>query len=195
MQIVIQAVESRRRQVEKIQGVFKDAIVSYDSSGTPIGGFKKTLNIPLDTEYRLHLQDDIILANNIDKYLDVIEKEIQEKNIMCLALFSPNQNAINSATSDNKFFRIDTEKLWIQAVILHKSIIELAKERIETTDEEKHDDVFLRKCIRELKYKAYVHIPGIVQHNVWIGSTIGHAKSKHRMSKIFNINYIDEILQ
>jgi hypothetical protein len=190
MQIVIQAVESRRKQVEKIQSVFKDAIASYDDSGTPIGGFKKALNIPIDSDYRLHFQDDIVLAHNIDKYLPLLEKEIADKNIMCLGLFSPNQNAINNADIDKKFFHINTDRLWIQAVILHKSIIELARERIEATSEKKHDDVFLRKCIRELKYDVYVHIPGIVQHNVWLKSVVGHINSRRRMSKVFDMNYI-----
>ena len=191
MQIVIQAVEQRRRFVENIQSKLLGAIASYDNSGTPIGGFNKTLNIPLDTEYRLHLQDDIILANGLYNYLPKLEEEMRKNNMKCLSLYVPSQKKLSEAYNQGKRYET-TDRVWIQGIIFHKDIVDASKLDIKTTKEIKHDDVFVRSTLKKIKENAYVHLPGLIQHNVWLGSTVGHAKTTQRMSTIFDINYIDK---
>jgi len=191
MQIVIQAVEQRRRFVEKIQSKLLSSIVSYDDSGTPIGGFSKTLDIPIDTDYRLHLQDDIILANGLYNYLPKLEEEMRVNNIKCLSLYAPPQKRLNEAYKEGKKFET-TDRVMIVGIILHKDILKTLKTDIKTTTETKHDDVFVRTVLKKLKIKAYVHLPALIQHNVWLGSVVGHAKTTQRMSSIFDINYIEK---
>jgi hypothetical protein len=192
MQVVIQAVEQRRRFVENIQSKLLGAIASYDNSGTPIEGFSKTLDIPIDTDYRLHVQDDIIIANGLYDYLPKLEEEMRVNNMKCLALYVPNQKKLHEAHSQGKQYET-TDRVWIQGIIFHKDIVEALRLDIKTTKEVKHDDVFVRDVLKKLKIKAYVHLPGLVQHNVWLGSVVGHAKTSQRMSTVFDINFIKKV--
>ena len=191
MQVVIQAVEQRRRFVENTQSKLLGAIASYDNSGTPIEGFSKTLDIPIDTDYRLHVQDDIIIANGLYDYLPKLEEEMRVNNMRCLSLYAPPQKRLNEAYKQGKRYET-TDRVMIVGIILHRDILKALKTDIKTTTETKHDDVFVRTTLKKLKIKAYVHLPALIQHNVWLGSVVGHAKTTQRMSSIFDINYIEK---
>lgn len=197
MDVVIQAILSREKQAEILRSQLPTSTIVYDyEMRGPINGFRKCLDVPLKTEYRLHIQDDVILAKRLDEYLPHIEKYMSDNDLKVVVLYSGNQKKVKELNDGTlKYVKIDTKLLCGPAIVYHKDIIEELRERIKHTKEKRDDDTFIIDALIDLKVDVYAHLPSIIQHNVWLGSSVGHAKSRQRMSMTFNINFIDEILQ
>ena len=72
----------------------------------------------------------------------------------------------------------------------------MKKEYNNLTDKSiKDDDVFVAYVMKKYNIKAKVHLPSIVQHNTEIKSSLGHANSKNRESKVFDKDYITKLLK
>ena len=197
MDIVIQAILSREKQAEKLKAELPKSIIVYDyEMRGPINGFRRCLDVPIKSDYRLHIQDDVILAKNLEGYLPYIEKYMKENDIKVVVLYTGNQKRVRELNDNTlKYVKIDTKLLCGPAIVFHKDIVHELRERIKHTKETRDDDTFVIQSLIDLKVDVYAHLPSIIQHNVWLGSSVGHAKSRQRMSMTFNINFINEILQ
>jgi len=151
--------------------------------------FKSMLKIPVD-DYRLHLQDDVILADNFSLAIPKIEELMNIRDLDVLSLFAPRRQRIIEAYSKNLLIDEFPDFLWLQATMFSSRFVSLLRMEIERTTEIKHDDVFVAEVLREYKIKAHVFLPSLVQHNVELGSAMGHANSKRRTSPIFDKDFI-----
>lgn len=193
MKVTIQAVRDREHWVNQISHKFKDIEVFYDDQRLGnFGKFIEIINKKWDS-YRLHLQDDVIIAKDLDLHLDSIQKEMELRDIHVLSLFAPARKFLFEQYKKGIRFSEFPNFLMMQGVIFspdsnHK-MIEFYKNRVKKY---KYDDVFVRDFLKEYKIKSYVHLPSLVQHNMNLKSTLGHSSSIKRRSELFNFNFYDK---
>ena len=195
--ITIQAVEKRKDNVEKMLAKLPiDTIVHYDKKMiSPLVAFYDMLEYKTK-DYRLHLQDDVLLPNRFSEYLPYVCKEMKDNEIDLLTLFTPKRKLPKEQMSKGIKFGVFPNYLWLQATIFSADFVDKMREHKKTSKKDygKHDDVFVQDCLLHNKIKAYCHLPSVVQHNVYMGSIVGNANSERRMSDIYDSNYINKYL-
>ena len=199
MIVTVQCITER---LELAKSVIKDAdipalfYVDVDKEGC-LPSFGAMLNeFPID-EYRLHLQDDLMFADNISLYLPKIESYMQNKDLHVLSLFAPNRKLILKQYQEGKVIAPFPNYLWLQATMFSPKFQSVMRSEYNNLSDKsiKDDDVFVAHVMKKHKVKAHVHLPSIVQHNIDIKSSLGHANSKNRESKVFDKNYINKVLK
>ena len=191
MQVIIQAVPERHKNVDIIKEKIPNVIVYLDSIKQ--GNYKtfvESLNIHEQADFTLRLQDDVLIPNGFYEYLPVLEKIMIEENIDILSLFSLKRKFLEQQISLGIKISEYPSFLMMQAVIFSKKISKELLEYSKTYEEQKHDDVLIRDFLRDTKQKAYVHLPSLVQHRIDIKSTLSHSASITRQSNTFDKNYI-----
>jgi len=153
------------------------------------GSFKDMLSIKV-ADYRLHLQDDVILADNFGDAIPDIEALMDVRGIDVLSLFAPRRKRIIEAYNQNILIDEFPNFLWLQATMFSARFVGLMQMEIEYTNQTKHDDVFVADVLKKYGVKAYVFLPSLVQHNVDLGSSMSHANSKRRTSPVFDKDFI-----
>lgn len=194
MTVTIQAVIERAKNVHAIANQLNNECIVYwdERRISPFDSFKQMLDIQVK-DFRLHLQDDVILADNLQDYFLTLKSYMWAEDIHVLSLFAPNRKDLIDAYEAGKHIAEFKNFLWLQAVIFSKTAVEEMRHFIRNYKDTKHDDVFVRDYLKEYNRKAYVHLPALVQHNVWLGSVVGHRNDKRRMSKLFSKNYVNEL--
>ena len=194
MTVTIQAVTERAKNVHAIANQLNNECIVYwdERRISPFDSFKQMLDISVK-DYRLHLQDDVILADNLQDYFLTLKSYMLAEDIHVFSLFAPNRKEFIEAYESGKHIVEFKNFLWLQAVIFSKTAIEEMRHYIKNYGEIKHDDVFVRDYLKKYNRKAYVHLPSLVQHNVWLGLVVGHRNDKRRMSKLFSKNYVNEL--
>lgn len=157
--------------------------------------FGYMLNNYATDDYRLHLQDDIMFADNLKLYLPKLEAYMQNKEIHLLSIFAPNRKLILQQYNEGKTIAPFPNYLWLQASIFSPRFQSILKKEYNNLNDDtiKDDDVFVAYVLKKYNIKAYVHLPSLVQHNTEIKSSLGHANSKIRESKVFDKNYITNL--
>ena len=200
--VTIQAVTEREQNVKEMLKRLPSGVrVHYDTDRiSPLHSFVQMLDIEF-TDYRLHLQDDVILPQGFKDYLPTILKDMKERNIEVLSLFAPRRKKLKELYKAGETYVKFNNFLWLQAVIFSKEVIDGIKRYIKHCKtfgieygEGKHDDILVREYLKENKKTAYCHLPSLVQHNTYMKSTMSHANSIQRASDIYDLNYIKKQL-
>ena len=162
-----------------------------------LASFGAMLNKYPTNDYRLHLQDDLMFADNIIKYLPRVENHMRTKDLHVLSLFAPNRKLILKQYEEGKVIAPFPNYLWLQATMFSPQFQSVMKKEYNNLSDKsiKDDDVFVAHVMKKYNVKAYVHLPSIVQHNTDIKSSLGHANSKNRESKVFDKDYINNLLK
>lgn len=192
MRCVIQTIPERlkfaRLQAEKL-GVHCDRWVDAEKKG-PFLGFIDSLNFcPSGDEYRLHMQDDIIFCDDFVDYLPTLEEMMRKKEINLLSLFAPRRKHMRVQFEKGKRIGSFPNFLWMQCVIMSPLMVSRLKEHAHQYDD-KHDDVYVNAVLRAYKDKAFVHLPSLVQHDIGIPSSMGHANNDKRTSELFDPHFV-----
>ena len=196
MIVTIQAVPSRMRSVETIRNNFKYMeVVTYvdeEYKGT-LDSFSEMLKIPVD-DYRLHLQDDIILADNIEEKLEEIASYMTKNNVDVVSLFSLNDGT--GKDPKHGYYKYNNT-IGILGVLMSANFIELmqrevvifldkkAKDKELGDTQEYADDMFVKWVIARNKTVSKILIPHLVQHNINMKSIVGNMRGKRKMTKKF----------
>lgn len=194
--VVIQAVEKRKHNVDKmLLKLPKSTIVHYDKKMiSPISAFYDMLEYNT-MDFRLHLQDDVILPNRFSEYLPYVCKDMKDNEMDLLTLFTPRRKLPKEQLSKGIKYGIFPNYLWLQATIFSANFIDkMRKHKDIYKIDNKSCDLFVQDCLKHNKIKAYCHLPSVVQHNVYMGSVIGNADNELRMSDIYDSNYINKYL-
>lgn len=196
MIITVQAVPKRMLYIKNQLRKYKNEVNIYFNIDEHYTGsfnsFKNMLNIPVDN-YRLHLQDDIILADNLLFNLDYLSNLMNSNNIDVLSLYANPRKAIKKAFDEGKSLVELKPFLMMQGVVFSKRVIDLMKVEINNSRQTKHDDVFVQDVLRMYKIKAYCHLPSLVQHNLELDSIMQHAKNtKNRTTRLFDKDFFYE---
>lgn len=191
MQVIIQAVEERKNNVEVLTTKLPNAFVYWDLSRQ--GNYKtfvESLSMHENSDYTLRLQDDIVLPSNFAGYLPTMEDIMIKNNLDILSLFSLKRKFLDEQFSKGITISEYPNFLMMQAVIFSKNISSQLLKYSEISKTNKYDDVLIRDFLKDTKQKAYVHLPSLVQHRIDIKSTFSSPASKTRQSNTFDKNYI-----
>ena len=186
MQIIIQAVESRLDNVLKMLNDLPDETIIHvdkERKGT-FGSFVDILNNYEIKGPRLHLQDDVILAKGFEIYLETLKRDFVNEEMNVLSLFSLKRKKVTLAYKNLEKYAEYHPFLMLQSVIFSERVLKGMKEYVKT-NKFNHDDVMVREYLKLKNIKAKVHLPNIVQHNIYLGSEINHPNSKNRMSPYY----------
>ena len=183
MKVTIQAVEERKGNVERMTAALGDSVdveVYYDKRRVScLDSFVQMLSIPF-AGYRLHLQDDVVLPERFVDYLPYVERDMVENDYDILSLFAPRRKDLRESHSEGvKQYVVFRRFLWLQAVVFSERAISGMKQFLSDRQEVggevsdgKSADFFVQQYLQEKKRRAYVHLPSVVQHNVYMGSTL-----------------------
>lgn len=197
MTITIQAVERRLQNVElmlsQLNGEDVTVHVDKEMKGS-FGSFVDMLSYEVKNDYRLHLQDDVILSPHFKEYLPYVEEIMNKKNIHLLSLYAPRRKSIHEAMNRKEKISVFENYSWLQGTVFSKKFVELMRLHLPLSKQTKHDDTFVREVLHTYKIKAYVHLPCVIQHNVEMVSVMGHGKGEGRRSIVYDENYITNFL-
>lgn len=190
---VIQCVLERQWYAERTIAEFKaipgHIYVDRHRVG-PYRGFINSLErFPSGDEYRLHLQDDVILARNLEDYLPTLEQEVRAREIDVLALYAPRRGHIDASAAAGERFAPFPNFLTMVAVLFSPWAVGAMLE-YSSTYSDIHDDFYVQTVLKKTKRKAYLHLPSLAQHNVRLKSSLGHASTVSRTSKYFDPDFV-----
>jgi len=185
MKTTIQCVPSRLEYAKGIFKDFKDIIYHVDENYTGcFNSFKEMLDIPFEN-YRLHLQDDIIITDNLHENLDYLEQIMVREKIDILSLYANPRKANKEAHARGETIVRLNPFLMMQGVVFSKRFVEILKEEVDASRQTKYDDTFVGDVCKKRKIKAFCHIPSLVQHNLTIKSEIGNANNPNNRKGLF----------
>ena len=208
--VTIQTVPQRMGNAKKIQSEFKDLechIVEDRNIRGVMHGFISCVSLHKDTEYdyRVHLQDDVILVKGFEDYIKKLALELQQKEIEVIHLYDGKKQYCQDAFKQGKKFIKARQFASMQAVMFSKEADNyLLSERInyekKIVDQNLKvqgyspfaDDTYCMWVFgkKNKNIKSWFHLPALVQHNVNLKSTLGHRSNKTAMSYTFDINYL-----
>lgn len=190
MIVTVQAIEER---LDYITGLTKslDPIIYVDKRRTnAFDSFADMLDYEVDN-YRLHLQDDIILADNFKEYLPWVLKFMENQNLDVVSLFSPARGSIKKAFDEGMRYVRYKNYVGNIAVIFSKFFVQKLRDNVANAKNTQDDDLFINEVLEKEGIKAWAHLPVIVQHNISMGSTLGHDRNVSQMtSDIFDKDFI-----
>jgi hypothetical protein len=182
---MITTIQTSAAYLENLNGIITEynAIVyNNENRDNSFLRFKDMLDIDFD-DYRFHLQDNVILADNLKQYIDTILIEFMNKNnINLLSLSSHPLKSITTEyflgrrIADNSrrtFFHLNNI-----GVIYSKNFINSIKQHIIHIDQEVDDIVFLNKIFKTTYFARHVHLPILVQ------------SALHPINNLFDKNFL-----
>jgi hypothetical protein len=195
MRIFIQGVPERMESINKIQASFTKTKVELFCDYEKVGNFPTFLKIfnTQCSDYRLYLQDDVILPPMFEDYLPELEKLMFNSGIDILSLFAPRHNVLHTQYAEGKTIGEYRNLDWKQAFMVSPRANELIINFSVNYDQdvEGGDTMFLREFLKVHEIQPYFHLPSLVQHDVNIPSSMGHGDSIMRTSAIFDERYIE----
>lgn len=158
----------------------------------PFQGFINTLKrFPSGDEYRLHLQDDVILTRNLEDYLPSLEDEMRSRSIDVLSLYAPRRGHIDTSAELGERIAKFPNFLTMVSVLFSPWAVEAMLRHAGEYDGF-DDDTYVQKVLRKNRRKAYLHLPSLAQHNVALKSSMGHAATQARTSKYFDPDFVSK---
>jgi hypothetical protein len=195
MNIVIQAVRQRENNVNILTKKLPNAKVVWDEKLE--GGFttfSKILKIPFEG-YRLHLQDDAIVPNDLEQYLPEVEKLMQENDIHIMSLYVPQRKYLKEQYDKGLRFSDFPNFLTMVACVFSKEVTLKVIDFLEVSAEKKHDDSFIREFLAKHKIRAYAHFPSLVQHSVALKSVMKNPNTDKRQSFCFQKDFVSNFIK
>lgn len=195
MEIVIQAVRKRQNNVDILTKKLPNAKVVWDENLE--GGFKtftKILKIPF-TGYRLHLQDDAMVPNDLECYLHEVETIMKDNDIHVMSLYVPQRKFLKEQYEKGIRFSEFPNFLTMVACVFSNEVTDKMIAYLDVSKEKKHDDSFVQEFLSKHKMKAYVHYPSLVQHSIVLKSVMKNPNTDKRQSFCFDKNFISNYLK
>lgn len=210
MIITIQTVEERFNYIkEQTKDFYRQPIyhVDLERKGC-LSGFLDMLEYDVQ-DYRVHLQDNIILADGFEEYLPFLQEFMEKQNFDMLSLYVPKMRRINQLSE----YKNGVSYLYwfalgffpLQGAIFSKKFVELMRKEVKGKKRDKyesmkkqkgeqtrqlHDDEFVMLVAQKYNIKPYIHVPSLVQRNIKIQSTIGSITDSNHESGSFDKDYI-----
>lgn len=163
---------------EKKEGPFKGFIASMET-------------FPSGNEYRLHMQDDIILCDDFKDYFPEVERMMTENDMHLLGLYAPRYKQHRNAHAKGRRFVKSIAGFAMPCIVFSPSMVDKMVRCAPQYTASPHDDWYVTEVCWAFKISAYVHIPSLTQHNVWeMKSSLGHAQNERRTSEIFEKDFV-----
>ena len=199
MKVVIQTIPARKeRAMQQAQslGLPCEIFIDHEMRG-PLKGFIESIKqFPSGSEYRFHMQDDLILADNLKNYLPQLEKEMKANDMKYLSFYASRRKVFSNAlASGSRIIKAPIQHyLPLLCAILSPWLVEKLLSEVDSFDKDDiADDMYLAYLMKRHKEKAYYHIPSLAQHDIGIKSSIGFVNNKMRTSVIFDKEYLTKL--
>ena len=155
-------------------------------------GFVDSLNaFDYGDEYRFHMQDDLVLCDDLKDYLPEVERIMRVSDMNLMSLYAPRYRVNLEANQKGKRWIKSISAFAMQAVVLSPKLVKLLIEDAHYYKGWKFDDWFVTDLCRHYKIGTYVHIPSLTQHDVFnIPSSLGHANHERRTSHTFEPDFV-----
>jgi hypothetical protein len=189
----IQTVPSRLEAAERQRKALDyPCAIHIDDMTGPFNGFVDSLRkVPSGDQYRLHMQDDIILADDFKDYIPQVQKIMEDNGMHLMSLYAPRHKQLRDAYAKGRPFCQSFAGFAMPCIAFSPFMVEKMLEYAPYYTQSKHDDWFVSEVCVVYRIKAYVHLPSITQHNVWdMKSSMGHAQNDRRTSDIFEKNFV-----
>lgn len=194
MKAIIQSIPDRRdiakRQADAF-GLPCDIYVDEAMSGPFKGFYDSLLAYPSGSEYRLHMQDDLIYCDSFKDYLPEVERLMRDEGMHLLSLYAPRVKQLREQHAKGRRYCRSFKGFAMQCIVFSPYLVECMLELAPHYDRSPHDDWFVSEVVLETGIKPFVHLPSLCQHNVFeIPSSMRHPKSIKRTSEIFDKDFV-----
>ncbi len=180
---MITTIQINKNELESAQPLIKkfNAITYFNESrDNGFLRFKDLLNIEVDN-YRLHLEGNVEIADDLEKYLPNILNFMQTNSIFLLSLSSP---AIKLITMEYFLGKriIDNTRIGFTplnniGVIYSKKFLNILKDNISEMPETTSEIVYIRDVLKKTRILSFVHLPILIQ-------------SKQHQNNLFQFDFI-----
>ena len=192
MKVIIQGIPERAKGIKRIRESLGDTECVVHLDKKRINAYVTLIDMLIDytnNDYRLTIQDDAILCDNFSESLPLLEKYMRKHNTDVLSLYVPNHKVLTQKYKEGFSGVTKPAKTFFPCVcyILSPKIQKelLLYSTAGSPKETKHDDDFIVEyCVKE-KIPIFTIIPSMVQHDIGIPSSLGHANTDRRTSRIF----------
>lgn len=191
MIITIQGIPERAKEIKRLRTALADfpypVHLHLDTNRTgPFNSFRDMLNKYTGEEYRLSLQDDSLLSEDLKDELPKILDKMKNEGIDFVTLFIPNRREFREAWERGEEFVKFKDFLWMPAIIMSPKVQKILREEANKIEGYlKDDDVFVGKILKQYKIDAYGVMPSLVQHDISVRSSLGHRGDTSRISPFF----------
>jgi len=194
MKCIIQTVPERLPYAEKqreLLGLPCDIHIDVNKTG-PFNGFVDSLrNFDYGNEYRFHMQDDLILCDDLKDYIPEAERIMRENDMHLMSLYAPRYKSLKESYEKGRPWAKSLAGFAMQAIVFSPMLVKQMLDDAHYYKGWKHDDWFVTDVCRYHKIGAYVHLPSLCQHNVFeMKSVMGHPTSIRRTSEIFFPDFV-----
>jgi hypothetical protein len=192
MKVIIQGIPERIKGIRRIKESLGDTECVVHLDKKRINAYVTLIDMLMDysnDDYRLTIQDDAILCNNFSESLPLLEEYMKKNDADVLSLYVPNHNKLTQKYTDGFTGVMKPAKTFFPCVcyILSPKIQKelLLYSCTGSPKETKHDDDFIVEYCVKKKLPIFTIIPSMVQHDIGIPSSLGHANTDRRTSRIF----------
>ena len=189
----IQACEERL-DTDIIKDIVKrfNAIVHVDKiRKNAYWSFKDMLDYEVD-DYRLHFQDDIIIADDLELYIPILTTYMSDNNIDLLSLFAPARKNITKNYFTGENITNYCNYLGNQGCIFSKKFVEDMRLYVKISSQTYDDDIFIREVLTRTSTKGYIHLPTLVQHDLKYHSLLKHITDDMR-TNLFEKDFVTKL--
>lgn len=186
----IQACEERL-DTDIIKDIVKrfNAIVHVDKRRkNAFWSFKDMLDYEVD-DYRLHLQDDVIIADDLELYIPILTKLMEDNNIDLLSLFAPARKNITKNYFIGSKISGYNNYIGNQGCIFSKKFVDHMRLYIKISSQTNDDDIFINEVLSRTSTKGYLHLPTLVQHDLKYHSLLKHITTDMR-TNLFEKDFV-----
>ncbi len=186
----VQACGERLEYITPLVKAFNPIIHVDKKRKGSLVSFIDMLEIPV-IDYRFHLQDDVIIADELEKYLPELVKFMNVFDFHMITLYSPPRPSLLNAHKNGKRLYESHNFLGVLGCLFSKKFVEELKLHVPNTKQIFHDDFFIQEVLDKTGIKSYVHLPILVQHNITMHSINGNKTiGDHTVSDIFDKDFI-----
>ncbi len=169
---MITTIKTSEENLKNIQPIIDkyNAIVYIDKNiNVPLHGFNEMLNIEFD-DYRFHIQDDVVLADDLDKYLQQLNMFLIKNRIDFLSLSAaPNKRLTAEYFVGKRIAEYRNDRYILhdnKGIIYSKKLINYMKNDINTPNKIFEDELsFINFVLGKHGIIGYVHLPILVNIN------------------------------
>lgn len=193
---MITTVQTIEERLEYITGITSEFNPIYHVDRRRTNAFDSFVDM-LDydfTDYRLHFQDDIVIADGLVDYIPDLLEFMERNVIHVLSLFSPARKSTFVAYQRGARILRYCNYLGNIAVIFSRHFADKLKDNVTSATQTKDDDMFINEVAEKEGIKMFMHLPVLVQHLPQMGSVLGHTDNIHKMtSNLFDIDFIRKL--
>lgn len=193
---VIQTIPARleraRRQAKEF-GAPCDIYVDEKMEGTRIAFVKSLQRFNSQTEYRLHMQDDLILSDGLADYAKAMEEKCRKNGWEHMTFYANARKGLRDKYTAGENIVVEKPRTYtsLLCTLMSPRLVKALIDGADLTNTAwQADDEYAAEVMKKSGIAVRFHLPNLVQHDVSVRSTVGNTGTKDRTSNTFDPNFI-----